>query len=173
MTATREQIVYHFLNVQRTVPNWRAYNWGTEPRDQAHLWDVDDLMHSEPEWDTYINGVPLSIDADYYAGDLLEVCERSSGVVSYVVVVTFHGFKNKDQEDWDIEHDSEWYQPICGTFFERTEAADDVTVGQWAVSVIYGMMASYAERQSGNRPDELPPGEICGTPSSDPETRTA
>jgi hypothetical protein len=147
-TATQGQIVHTFLEAQalRTV-------------NLDSAWDVTEA--------TYINGIPLHVDHDYYQGWLVEVVERESSVVSYVAIAAFHGPRllecdcggvdvlvngkpcdlcggvGKWFDKWD--HDSVMYEPNCGTFFDRTEPADAVTVGQWAVSVIYGMMEAYAD----------------------------
>lgn len=95
--------------------------------------------------ETYINGVPVRIDEDYYQGWLLEVVDRPASTVSFIAVTAFHGPRTVDGDMVSWDHDSMWYEPSCGTFFDRTEHADPVTVGRWAVSVIYGMMQGYAE----------------------------
>lgn len=145
MSATRDEIVHRFLELLAA----RQINLDNGI-------DVDD--------DTYINGIPVRVDHDYYQGHLLEIVERETGVVSYVAVAEFHGPRIDHRCDCDLDpgceycggtdilafhwdHDSMWYEPDCGTFFERTDAADSVTVGKWAVFVIYGMMDSYAEAQ--------------------------
>lgn len=131
-TATREGIVWCWLE-----------------RLATDTVNFDSAMNVTDE--TYINYAPVAIDHDYYQGHLLEVVERDSGVISYVAVAAFHGSKTIVDDDETIliewDHDSMWYEPLCGTFFERTDAADPVTVGQWAVQVIYGMFESYAERR--------------------------
>jgi len=148
MTATQGQIVHTFLEGKAL---------GTVNLDSA--WNVTD--------DTYINGVPLHIDHDYYQGWLVEVVERESSAVSYVAIAAFHGPRllecdcggvdvlingkacdmcdgtGKWFDRWD--HDSMWFPHNVGTFFDRK--FDLVQVCTWAVSVIYGMMESYAERK--------------------------
>lgn len=76
MTATRQQIVAHAhtLNLNEIINN----NWGIPPLNQPHYWHVDA--------DTYINGVPVIVDLDLSNGYLLEVVERDTLNLSYVVV---------------------------------------------------------------------------------------
>lgn len=117
MTATREQIVAHIL--QLTTGDIIDHNWGFAPADHPDFWDVDD--------DTYINGVPLIIDHDLRVGFLVEIAERDTKTISYVVVVqTTQG------------HHSDWYQPNAGTF--HNPAVDYRTVARWAVEKIYNLM---------------------------------
>lgn len=148
MTATQTAIVHHYLDLLRRRPQFTSScNWGTA-RDNTP-WNVDE--------DTYINGVMMTLDGDYYTGELLEIVERDTGVVSYVALATFHGwFKAESPKGWDygwdIRHDSMMYEPVCGTFFERTDAADPVVVGQWAVSVIHKMWRAYSEDDSSHCP---------------------
>ncbi len=92
--------------------------------------------------ETYINNVVLTVDQDYYMGYLLECVDRTEGTVSFVAVALYHG---RSKETGLFEHDFISYQPKCGTFFERTDAADHCTVGQWAVSVIFGMFESHEQ----------------------------
>lgn len=131
-TATQEQIVWTWLDVLAR----RAVNLDSG------------IAVTE---DTYINGVPVRVDHDYYQGHLLEVVERSSGVVSYIAIAEFHGpkvIKDDDEvylQSWD--HDSVMYEPACGTFFDRTNEADPVVVGAWAIAMIYSMMEQYADAQ--------------------------
>lgn len=135
-TATREQIVWTWLDVLAR----RAVNLDS---------GIDVTA------DTYINGVPVHVDHDYYQGHLLEIVERDSGVVSYIAIAEFHGPKTIEDDgyiylqSWD--HDSMMYEPDCGTFFDRTEDAAPSTVGCWAVSVIHGMMENYADAQRRKR----------------------
>lgn len=124
-----------------------GHNWGTCGRDCPHSWEVDD--------DTYINGVVLTVDGDYWMGYLVEVVARSSGAVTYQAVTTFHGHR----ADGSIDHDVVTYDVDCGTFFDRTEAADPVVVGTWALPQIFNMAEMYFEtRQHGGdvyiRPEE-------------------
>ena len=126
MEATREQIVWHWLEALAT----RTVNF-------------DSAMNVTD--DTYINNAPVHVDHDYYQGHLLEIVDRAAGTVSFIAVAEFHGPLVEEGELVDWDHDSMWYEPNCGTFFNRTDAADLTTVGQWAVAVIYGMMESYSE----------------------------
>lgn len=122
MTATREQIVHHFLRINPT--DIVRYNWGCTDHHNTKLWDVDD--------DTYINGVPLTVDRDLDVGHLLEIVEKDTSAVSYVVVaVTPNG------------HQSAWWEPDAGTFFHRN--VDTETVTAWAVGVIYGLFQHLRE----------------------------
>jgi len=138
MTASREAIAHHFIYRVLPEPKWRGWNWGCHPRirddDGLCFWDVD--------CDTYINGVMLTMDADYHMGYLLEMCERDTSVVSYVAIAVFHG---PHRETGKQDHDSEWYAPVCGTFFDRTPEADHVVVCRWAVGALDSMMTSYRE----------------------------
>jgi hypothetical protein len=82
------------------------------------MWHVDD--------DTYINGVPLIVDRDLRSGYLLEIVERDTSTVSYVVIaITGNG------------HQSAWWEHDAGTFFDRN--VDTETVSAWALGVIYGL----------------------------------
>jgi len=130
--ATSAEIVACF----EAIPHGHvtAYNWGTAgDRDLEAEWHVTA--------ETYINGVVLIVDHDYWMGYLLECVDRTSGVVTFVAVNLYHGRK----ADGSYEHDYITYEPDCGTFFERTDAADVVTVGHWAISVIHGMAESWFE----------------------------
>jgi hypothetical protein len=130
-TATRDEIVWSWLDrLARRDVNFDSAMWVTD--------------------DTYINAAPVHVDHDYYQGHLLEIVERETGVVSYIAVAEFHGPLMVEGEFIRWDHDSVQYEPNCGTFFDRTEAADPVRTGSWAVSVIYGMMESYAEAKSKN-----------------------
>ena len=125
MAATRTDIINTFLSTNTK-----------EPSDGSR-WDVDD--------DTYINYVPLTIDRDYDMGYLLEVVERSTSVVSFLVVVTFGG-PDRDGR-WD--YDGEWWPEDVGTFFDRK--VDISTVSQWAVGKVYGLMDSWRDRREASR----------------------
>lgn len=118
--ATSTEIVYAFME-----------KIGTN-RDSG--WSVND--------ETYINNVLLTIDSDYLMGYLLECVDRTSGAMTFIAVALYHG---RSKETGIFKHDFITYEPHCGTFFDRTEAADPVIVGRWAVSVIYGMFESYEE----------------------------
>ena len=124
MTATREQIVHYFLSLD--YGEWTRANWCLH--EDRNYWDVDE--------DTYINGVPLIVDLDYLMGYLLEVVEKDSNVVSYVVIVTGFG-----------GHDSSWWgdnqERLVGTFFDR-----DVEVWEamkWAVGKVEGLLEAMRE----------------------------
>lgn len=142
--ATWTAVVYQFQQVAGQ-PGFLAGNWGTGMYEQGkNPWQVNE--------ETYINGVPLIVDGDYWMGYLLEVVDRTAGTVSYGVVTLFHGGKYEDWGDgegeWTYLHDSMQYEPDCGTFFERTEAADQKVVGRWAVSKIYDLADSFFESRA-------------------------
>ena len=122
MTATREQVVQHFLSLKYS--EWTQTNWGLHS-DRTY-WYVDE--------DTYINGVPLIIDLDFEMGYLLEIVEKLTGVVSYVVVVT-----------GTDEHDSTWYEKDIGTFFDRN--MDTFEMIRWATPQIEGLLEAQRELQ--------------------------
>lgn len=109
---------------------------------------------------TYINGIVMTIDGDYWTGHVIEVVDhdRTSddpSTVSFGVINLYHGGAKTEGTDvvetsdgvWEcvpyvehaFEYDSQQYPPNCGTFFERTDAGDYVNVCHWAVSRIYGM----------------------------------
>ena len=126
MTATREQIVGHFLR----LPDLSG-NWGTSI-DGNDKWNVDE--------DTYINGIVLTVDGDYDMGYLVEVVERGvPSAVSYVCIVTFPG----------EEHDSQWYPKDAGTFFDRTIPQDEIAV--WGVRSVYGLWESHEDAKAASR----------------------
>lgn len=127
MTATREQIVDKFLSLKFT--EWTNANWGLH-KDRDY-WNVGS--------DTYINGVPLIIDYDYRMGYLLEIVERKSSIVSYLVIV-------KDPRG----HDSAWFEGfeygkpvLVGTFFDRN--VEMFQINGWAVTVIEGLLEGLDE----------------------------
>ena len=120
MTATLTEVVETFLSSLEA------------PTDQ-HDWDVNH--------DTYINHVPLVIDNDYQRGYLLEVVERSTSVVSYIVVVAFAGPDEAGR--WD--YDAKWYPDHAGTFFDRRMA--DYQIDIWAVMQIRGLIDSGRDRR--------------------------
>ena len=120
MTATRSQIAHTFLDAP--VPPQRDY------------WDIDG--------DTYINDVILTLDRDYEMGYLLEVVEKSTGVLAYLVVVTHNGANL----DGYTEHDAEWWPGDAGTFFDRR--VDLHTVSQWAVTKMFGLIESWQDRRA-------------------------
>jgi hypothetical protein len=138
-TATQQDIVWHFLDLIVNRPDWQGINWGTA-RDNS-VWEVTD--------DTYINGVALIIDDDYYMGYLLEVVEKSTSVVSYLVIAAFHGPKTiHDSEDgreyiinWD--HDSTFYEGKVGTFGDRK--VDIHQARKWAIDRYEYMRDSYED----------------------------
>jgi hypothetical protein len=129
--ATIDEIVYRFNRIPGE--HRLRHNWGCAPSTFRDEWQVG------PE--TYINGIVLTIDADYWMGYLIEVVDRTSGAVAFLAVNEYHGHR----PDGSIDHDSIVYEKPCGTFFDRTDAADYVTVGVWAVSRIYGMAENYFE----------------------------
>jgi hypothetical protein len=121
--ATNAEVVAAFLRIP--YANLSPHNWGcAASRDDAALWHVGE--------GTYINGVMLTVDMDYIMGWLLEVVDRESGALRYLVVVVWHG--QRADGTWD--HEWRQYAPECGVFFERTPAADPRAVGCWAVQLI-------------------------------------
>jgi hypothetical protein len=132
--ATREEVVDCFLHIPYN--HLTSYNWGTAAGDDRELWECND--------ETYINGVIMTIDADYMMGYLIETVDRESGIVMFHAIATFHG---RNPVTGKQDHESVPYEPNCGTFFDRTEAADRVTVCQWAVGQIWGMIEDYQDRQ--------------------------
>ena len=124
--ATHDEIVAHFLTMLGRRDGFiTRCNWGTAYDNSP--WEVGDTG-------TYINGVLLTIDMDYEMGWLLEVVDGGEpSLVNFVVIVT---------TPYGRGHDSMMYEPDCGTFFERTEAADYSVVSHWAVTKIYGLLES-------------------------------
>ena len=123
MTATRTDIIDTFLR-----------NPAPPPSGQIDYWDVDG--------DTYINSIPLTLDRDYLMGYLLEVVEKSTSALSYLVVVAFYG----PDENGYTEHDAEWWPENAGTFFDRN--VDLHTVSQWAVTKMFGLIESWQDRRA-------------------------
>jgi hypothetical protein len=126
--ATTAEIVQCFdaLDAQEIL----SHNWGTcLTRECQAKWHVTD--------ETYINGVMMTLDFDYYMGYLVQAVDRTSSQCTYVAVVQFHGRR----EDGTFDHDFiSW--PGTHTFFGQEDGYDPVTVTQWAVSVIHGMIES-------------------------------
>jgi hypothetical protein len=134
--ATREEVVQCFLRIP--YDHLVSYNWGTAaPGADRDEWLCND--------ESYINGVVMTIDGDYIMGYLIEVVDRTTGIVTFHAIATFHG---RDPITGKQDHDSAIYLLDCGTFFDRTEAADRVTVCQWAVSQIFGLFEAYHDRQA-------------------------
>jgi len=126
-TATREDIVWWWIGIDDHLEALR-YNWGTQDRfTQAGMWDVTDA--------TYINGVPLMLDGDYYMGYLLEVMEHDSDAVSYVAIALYHG---KCNECGYQAHDSMWFEP-GGPISVSDVPGTQSDAAKWAIGVIYGM----------------------------------
>ena len=113
----RQRVVDHFLRLSHS--DIVTYNWGEYEEGNPKLWRVDD--------GTYINGIPLIVDRDLSIGYLLEVVERDTGAVSYLVVVRM-----------PLGDFSAWWERDAGTFFERNFA--EVDVGTWAVEAIYELL---------------------------------
>jgi hypothetical protein len=133
--ATREEVVQCFLHIP--YDHLTSYNWGTAPdRDSREEWECND--------ETYINGVVMTIDGDYMMGYLIECVDRESGIVTFHAIATFHG---RNPVTGKQDHDSHLYEPDCGTFFDRTEAADRAKVCCWAVGQIIDMFEEYQDRQ--------------------------
>lgn len=119
--ATRDQIVQRFLAIPyRHIGD---YNWGTAPKDLQAEWHVNA--------ETYINGVPLILDGDYRMGYLLEIVDRTSGLVRYMAVMRFE-FGH---------HDSMMYEGEVGTFFDRSVDADEMN--HWAIDAFSAMLKVY------------------------------
>jgi hypothetical protein len=134
MTTTREEVVRCFLAIP--YDKLTQENWGTGFDNSA--WLCND--------DAYINGVVMTIDADYMMGYLIEVVDRGeAGNVTFYAIATFHG---RNPITGEQDHESALYEPNCGTFFDRTEAADRVTVCRWAVGQIWGMIEDYQDRRA-------------------------
>lgn len=126
--ASSADVVAAFLRIPHA--NLSPHNWGcAASREDGALWHVGE--------GTYINGVALTVDMDYIMGYLLEVVDRESGRVRYLVVVVWHG--QRADGTWD--HEWRRYAPDCGVFFQRTPAADPRAVGCWAVRMVYDLVA--------------------------------
>jgi hypothetical protein len=135
--ATREEVVQCFLHIP--YDHLTSYNWGTSPPGEAREeWECND--------ETYINGVVMTIDGDYMMGYLIECVDRESGIVTFHAIATFHG---RNPVTGKQDHDSHLYEPDCGTFFNRTEAADRAKVCCWAVGQIIDMFEEYQDRKRG------------------------
>ena len=121
--ATHDQIVQAFL----AIPYARRtqFNWGTAPDEYRDEWHVND--------ETYINGIPLTVDLDFEMGYMVEAVDRTTSVVSYLVVVTF-AFEG---------HDSMMYEGEVGTFFDRKVDGQEASV--WALDRIYGLLEHHHE----------------------------
>jgi hypothetical protein len=145
MIATREQIVHRFLGILRDSKGvWRGWNWGCHPRtdDNRDFWKITE--HS------YINGVMLEFDMDYHMAYLLEIVDALPGQpspVSYVVVVTFHGFHH---QNGTIDHDSEMFSRDCGTFFDRKVTKQEVE--HWAVDTVQALCEWHQDRTRRREP---------------------
>lgn len=107
----------HALNLSLT--DIISYNWGLGPINLPETWHVDE--------DTYINGVPVVVDHDIDYGYLLEIIERDTLTLSYVVVVRH-----------PRGHGSEWYSLDAGTL--RCPRVDYRTVASWAITSIYNLI---------------------------------
>ena len=124
-TATREQIVGWFLELDDKWELMRA-NWSHHnPFTQNGMWNVTD--------DTRVAGIVLCVDNDEYKGWLLELVEASDAI-SYVAIATYF---TRCQECDHHPHDSMWYPEQVGTVDERE--VDQYDAALWAVKVIYGM----------------------------------
>jgi hypothetical protein len=129
-----QEVVQCFLDIPWDIQT--RENWGTGLHSE--FWHCNE--------ETYINGVVMTIDADYMMGYLIEVVDRTSGRVTFYAITTFHG---RNIETGEQDHESELYPHDCGTFFDRTAAADRITVCQWAVEVIWEMIETYQARKRG------------------------
>ncbi len=146
MTATREAIVAHFISMRDL-----SGNWGTSLDNRK--WNVDE--------GTYINGIMVTVDGDYYMGYVLEVVERGTGVVSYVTIALFHG---PHPQTGVQEHDSQWYPKDAGIFFERTVHQDEIAL--WGVRTVYGLWESYDDAKQASRRNH-PTSKVRPTGTSD------
>jgi hypothetical protein len=100
--ATTVEIVYTFMTLEhREITDW---NWRTAPRDKQDRWNVND--------ETYINGVVLTVDGDFWMGYLIECVDRTSGVIAFLAINLYHG---RRADGW-FDHDFMTYEPSCGTF---------------------------------------------------------
>ena len=131
--ATTADVAWHFANVTLAHPRWRTWNWCTNGPGDPDLYSVND--------ETYINGVMVEVDSDYYMGYVIEVVDRTLGTVTFIAIATYHGRR----PDGTLAYDFMVYPHQCGTFFERTDAADRAAVGQWGVASIYGMFEDQAQ----------------------------
>lgn len=129
--ATTDEIVHHFM---LNVHNIEKYNWGTEPASMKGMWNVGD--------GTYINGVSLTIDGDFWMGYLLEVVDREFSIIRFLAVNLYHG----QRDDGTFQHAVTAYPHMCGTFFNRTPKASRIETGQWAVATIHGMAEKFFTR---------------------------
>lgn len=125
MTATQDQIVHKFLRLNYS--EWMGANWGLH-RDRDY-WNVGE--------GTYINGIPLIVDLDYQMGFLLEIVERESGAVSYLVIVTGPN-----------GHDSAWYDEEVGTFFDRSLSIFEAMY--WGTHKIEGLLEGWGDGLTGD-----------------------
>jgi hypothetical protein len=136
--ATVDEIVHRFNRIPDNVRT--RSNWMTGLPEDTLLWQVND--------ETYINGILLTVDLDYYMGYLIEVVDRTSGAVSFIAINEYHGH----HPDGTIDHDSSVYKPNCGTFFARTEAASYQVVCTWAIEEIFGMVDSHDDAKRNSQP---------------------
>jgi hypothetical protein len=131
--ATPMEIGQHFLGIP-----WmdaRLMNWGCTTQDKRGLWNVNR--------ETYINGVALWIDLDFLNGYLLQAVDRTSEIITYVLVVTYPGP--------DGGHEFVSYPGTAGTLTEQTPEGDPATVGQWAVRTAYGLFDDWADKGKGGK----------------------
>jgi hypothetical protein len=115
----REQIVSHFL--QLPPDSIHKYNWGLVGCENIDLWHIDN--------NTYINGVPLIVDLDLDMGYLIEVVEKDTSSVSYLVVITT-----------PYGHHSQWWEGDAGTFFYRNVTQAEIAT--WAAATIHNLIHS-------------------------------
>lgn len=123
MTASATDIAAHLAEIP--MQDRFNYNWGCSPIPK--FWDIDE--------DTYINGIIMTIDFDLDFGSLLEIVERKSGVVSYLVMLEFSNIEGEPH--WDTE----WYPNPVGTFFDRN--VSQLEVSRWALDKIHGLYDSW------------------------------
>ena len=131
--ATHDEIVQTFLRIP--LDHLIQDNWGTGSYSlgTTNHWNVTN--------ETYINGVILTIDMDYYMGYLIEAVDRTNSTLTYAAIVTFHGADNPANQ----KHDSFFWAESAGTFFNRDVSQEEIAV--WGVNHIYALVDSYQEAQ--------------------------
>jgi hypothetical protein len=113
----RDEVVAQFLRLPHDAV--LRYNWGGYNPHSPDMWDVGD--------GAYISGVPLIVDLDLDTGYLVEVVERVTAAVAYLVVVcTPHG------------DTAEWWDGNAGTFYDRAVSRADIAA--WATSAIHRLL---------------------------------
>lgn len=137
--ATGEEVIQHFLLItaERGWSNLLGVNWCTDA-GRPSVWDV-------PGTDSYINGVPIVLDQDFYMGFVLEVVDRESSRVRYAALSTFHGHGEDEDGNIEWDHSATWFPEDIGIFFERKQKKAELY--QWGVQEILAMNADYAKNR--------------------------